>query len=261
MGIDFGSLIIDLEVLASSSKEDFAKEFWNEYEIYLKKYNVILKDLQTLGFFKDLNFIKPVPLSDQSFGSGFSNQEKAKLREIAYNSDILFRKVRLLLSPPASNNRMNDKVRSNKVFLVHGSDNEMKFDVSKVLETLDLDPIVLHENLDMWKNLIEKINDYSHISFAVVLLSSDDLAYSKEKTPDDGKYRANQNVIFELGYFLGRLGNQNVSVIYQKKNDFEIPNDYAGVRWIEYKMGWYYELVKDLKACNFEVDINKLSWL
>ncbi len=261
MGIDFGSLIIDLEVLASSSKEDFAREFWNEYEFYLKKYNVILKDLQTLGFFKELNFIRPVPLSDQSFGSGFSNQEKAKLREIAYNSDILFRKVRLLLSPPASNNRMNDKVRSNKVFLVHGSDNEMKFDVSKVLETLDLDPIVLHENLDMMKNLIEKIDDYSHVSFAVVLLSSDDLAYSKEKTPDDGKYRANQNVIFELGYFLGRLGNQNVSVIYQKKNDFEIPNDYAGVRWIEYKMGWYYELVKDLKACNFEVDINKLSWL
>jgi predicted nucleotide-binding protein len=261
MGIDFGSLIIDLEVLASSSKEDFSNEFWSEYEIYLKKYNLILKDLQTLGFFKGLNFIQSVPLSDQSFGSGFSDQEKAKLREIANNSDVLYQKVRLLLSPPALNNKMNDKVRSNKIFLVHGSDNEMKSDVSKVLETLDLDPIILHEHLDMSKNFIEKINDYSHISFAVVLLSSDDLAYSKEKTPDGAKYRASQNVIFELGYFLGRLGNQNVSVIYRKKKDSEIPNDYTGVRWIEYKMGWYYDLIKDLKACNFEVDVNKLSWL
>ena len=261
MGIDFGSLIIDLEALASSSKEDFSREFWSEYEIYLKKYNLILKDLQTLGFFKELIFIKSVPLSDQSFGSGFSNQEKAKLREIANNSDVLYRKVRLLLSPPASKNMMNDNVRSNKIFLIHGSDNEMKFDVSKVLETLDLDPIILHENSDMRKNLIEKIDDYSHVSFAIVLLSSDDLAYSKEKTPDDNKYKTSQNVIFELGYFLGRLGKQNVSVIYKKRNDFEIPNDYAGVRLIEYKMGWYYELVKDLKNCNFKVDVNKLSWL
>ena len=261
MGMDFGSLIIDLEALASNSKEDFSREFWSEYEIYLEKYNLILKDLQTLGFFKELNFIKSVPLSDQSFGSGFSNQEKSKLREIANNSDVLYRKVRLLLSPPASNSRVNDKVRSNKIFLVHGSDNEMKSDVSKLLKTLDLDPIILHENSDMRKNIIEKINDNSHVSFAVVLISFDDLAYSKEKTPDDAKYRANQNVIFELGYFLGRLGNQNVSVIYRKKNDFEIPIEYTGVRWIEYKMGWYYELIKDLKACNFKVDVNKLSWL
>ena len=58
MGIDFGSLIIDLEILASSSKEDFLKEFWNDYETYLKTYNLLLKDLQTLGFYKELKFIK-----------------------------------------------------------------------------------------------------------------------------------------------------------------------------------------------------------
>ena len=156
---------------------------------------------------------------------------------------------------------MNDRVRSNKIFLVHGSDNEMKSDVSKILQTLDLDPIILHENLDMMKNLIEKINDYSHISFAVVLLSSDDLAYSKEITPDDGKNRVIQNVIFELGYFLGRLGKQNVIAIYLKKKGFEIPNNYNGVLWVEYKTGWYFELIRELQTANFDVDANKLGLL
>jgi len=261
MGIDFGSLIIDLETLASSSKEDFSNEFWNSYETYLNTYNLLLKDLQTLGFYKKLNFIEPVPLSDQAFTSGFTEPEKAKLRETTNASNSLLQKVKLLLSPPASDNRVNNQVRSNKIFVVHGHDNEMKSAVTQTLQTLELNPIILHEKPNSGRTLIEKIADYAHVSFAVVLVSPDDLAYPEEKTPDEAKYRARQNVIFELGYFLGRLGRQNVIAIYRKKKDFEIPNDYNGVLWIEYKSGWDFELIKELQACNFDVDTNKLGWL
>ena len=261
MGIDFGSLIVDLETLTSSSKEDFSNEFWSSYEDYLNTYNLLLKDLQSLGFYKELNFIKPVPLSDQAFDSGFTKHEQAKLREITNASNILLRKVKLLLSPPASDIRVNNQVRSNKIFVVHGHDNEMKLDVAQTLQKLDLDPIFLHEKPNRGRTLIEKISDYAHVSFAVVLLSPDDLAYPEEKTPDESKYRAEQNVIFELGYFLGRLGRQNVIAIYRKKKGFEIPNDYNGVLWIEYKSGWYFKLIKELQACNFDVDANKLGWL
>jgi predicted nucleotide-binding protein len=261
MGIDFGSLIIDLETLASSSKEDFSNEFWGSYETYVKTYNRLLKDLQSLGFFKELNFIEPVPFSDQAFDSGFTKHEQAKLREVTNTSNILLRKVKLLLSPPASDTRMNNQVRSNKIFVVHGQDNEMKSAVTQTLQKLDLDPIILHEKPNSGRTLIEKISDYGHVSFAVVLLSPDDLAYPEEKTPDEAKYRAKQNVIFELGYFLGILGRQNVVAIYRKKKDFEIPNNYNGVLWIEYKTGWYFELIKELQAANFDVDANKLGWL
>ena len=261
MGIDFGSLIIDLKTLVSSSKEDFSNEFWNSYETYVNKYNLLLKDLQTLGFYKKLKFIKQVPLSDQAFsGSEFTKTEKAKLREITNASNSLLQKVKLLLSPPKSDTRVNNQVRSNKIFVVHGHDNEMKLDIAQTLQKLDLDPIILHEKPNRGQTIIEKITDYVHVSFAVVLVSPDDLAYPKEKTPDEAKYRANQNVIFELGYFLGRLGRQNVIVIYRKKKDFEIPNDYSGVLWIEYKSGWYFELIKELQSCNFDVDANKLAW-
>ena len=83
MEIDFGSLIIDLESLVCNSKEDFSNKFWGSYETYIKKYNRLLADLQSLGFYKDLNPVESVPFSDQSFDSGFTKQEQAKLREIA----------------------------------------------------------------------------------------------------------------------------------------------------------------------------------
>jgi predicted nucleotide-binding protein len=257
MGIDFGSLIIDLETLASSSKEDFVNKFWGSYETYIKTYNRLLKDVQSLGFYKELKHIEPVPFSDQAFDSGFTRQEQAKLREVSNASNILLQKVKLLLSPPASDTRLNSQVRSNKIFVVHGQDNEMKSDVTQTLQKLDLDPIILHEQPDSTQTL----TDYQHVSFAVVLLSPDELAYPKEKTSDEAKYRANQNIIFELGYFLGRLGKQNVVAIYRKNKDFETPNNINGVVWIEYKTGWYFELIKQLQANNYDVDANKLGWL
>ncbi|MCJ7721087.1 nucleotide-binding protein [Candidatus Bathyarchaeota archaeon] len=261
MGIDFGSLIVDLETLVSSSKEDFSNKFWGSYENYVNKYNLLLKDLQSLGFFKEMKFIEQVPFSDQAFDSGFTKHEQAKLREVTNESNSLLQKVKLLLSPPKSDNRMNNQVRSNKIFVIHGHDNEMKSDVTQTLQKLDLDPLILHEKPNSEQTLIEKISDYAHVSFAVVLLSPDDLAYPEQKTPEEAKYRAKQNVIFELGYFLGLLGKQNVIAIYRKKKDFEIPNNYNGVLWIEYKTGWYFELIRELQAANFDVDANKLGWL
>ena len=256
MGVDFGSLIINLETLASSSKEDFVNEFWGSYENYVNTYNKILKDIQSLGFFKELTPLEQVPFSDQAFDSGYTKQEKAKLREVANASSILLKKVKQLLTPPAPN-KLSNKVRSNKIFLVHGKNNEMTSDVTQTLQKLDLDPLIL----DNTQTTIKKTSDYPHVSFAVVLLSPDELTYPKEKTPDKAKYQANQRLIFELGYLLGRLGKQNVAAIYPPKQNFEIPNQYNGVFWIEYKTGWYLKLIKELKAANFDVDANKLGWL
>ena len=248
MGIDFGSLIVDLETLVCSSKEDFINEFWGSYETYVNKYNGLLTDIQSLGFYKKLKLLESVPFSDQAFESGFTKQEQAKLREVANASSSLLKKVKLLLSPPASYN-LNNKVRSNKIFVAHANDNEMKSDLIQTLEKLELDPIILHEKAN-GQSLIEQITANPQISFAVVLLS-----------PDETKYMAKQSIIFELGYFLGKLGPENVVAIYQKKSDFEIPNDYTGVLWIEYKSGWYFKLIKQLQTCNFDVDANKLGWL
>jgi hypothetical protein len=241
MGVDFGSLIVDLEALASSSREDFVNEFWGSYENYVETYNRLLNDLQSLGFYKQLALIEEVPFSDQAFDSGFSKQEKAKLREVANASSVLLQKVKLLLSPPTPT-KLNSQVRSNQIFLVYSQDNDMVSDVTTTLQKLDLEPITIQE-------LTDKIADHPHVSFAVVILS-----------PDQAKHRPTQNVTFALGYLLGRLGNQNVAAIYPQKQGFEIP-DNDSILWIEYKTGWYLKLIKELKAANFDVDANKLGWL
>ncbi|MCW4035254.1 MAG: hypothetical protein NWF03_07815 [Candidatus Bathyarchaeota archaeon] len=101
MGVDFGSLIVELETLVESSKEDFDGEFWSSYDGYVKTYNRLLKDLQSLGFFKGMKLLESVPFSEQSFDSGYTKAEKAKLREVTNESQVLLRKVRLLLSPPS----------------------------------------------------------------------------------------------------------------------------------------------------------------
>ena len=255
MGVDFGALIIELESLVSSSTEDFVNEFWSSYENYIKTYNALLKDLQSLGFYKQLTPIEEVPFSDQAFDSGFSKQEKAKLREVVNQSSILLQKVKLLLSPPTPT-KLNSQVRSNQIFLVYVQDNPMTSDVITTLKKLGLEPIIVTNP----QTLTGKTANYPHVSFAVVILSSDVLVYSKEKTPDQSKHQPKQNTTYILGYLAGHLGNTNVVAIFPPKQNFETSyNDL--VLWIEYKTGWYLKLIKELKATNFEVDANKLDWL
>ena len=244
MSVDFGALIIELESLVSSSKEDFANEFWSSYENYIQTYNRLLKDLQSLGFYKQLTPIEEVPFSDQAFDSGYTKQEKAKLREIVNQSDILLQKVKLLLSTPAPT-KLNSQVRSNQIFLTYEKVNPMVSDVTNMLENLDLEVITVNSP----QELTDKIVTYPHVSFAVVILS-----------PHQAKHQPTQNTIYTLGYLVGRLGNTNVVTIYPKKQGLEIPDD-SNILWIEYKTDWYLKLVKELEAANFEVDANKLSWL
>jgi len=244
MNVDFGALIIELESLVSSSKEDFANEFWSSYENYIQTYNRLLKDLQSLGFYKQLTPIEEVPFSDQAFDSGYTKQEKAKLREIFNQSDVLLQKVKLLLSPPAPT-KLNSQVRSNQIFLIYEKVNPMVSDVTNTLEDLDLEAVTVNSP----QELTNKAVIYPHVSFAVVILSL-----------DQTKHQPTQNTIYTLGYLVGRLGNTNVVAIYHQKQGLEIPDD-KNILWIEYKTGWYLKLVKELEAANFEVDANKLSWL
>ncbi|WGM90604.1 MAG: nucleotide-binding protein [Candidatus Bathyarchaeum tardum] len=260
MSVDFGSLIIDLETLVSSSKEDFSNEFWSEYENYLKTYNKLLIDLQSLGFYKNMKPLEEVPFSDQSYESGYNEQEKAKLREITNASDNLLKKVKLLLSPPVKYS-VNTKIRSNQLFVVHGNNTEMNADVFQTLEKLELEPIILNEDPNSEQKLIEKVSNRPNVSFGLVLLSPDISVYSKEQNSKESNYQASQNVIFKLGFLLGKLGKNNVAAVYFPKKDFEIPDQYQGIRWIEYKQEWYFKLINELKECNFDVDANKLSWI
>ena len=152
------------------------------------------------------------------------------------------------------------KEMGNNVFVVHGHNEEMKVSVARTLEKLELNPIILHEQANKGRTIIEKFTDSSDVDFAVILLSADDIAYPKNSDISSAKCRARQNVILELGYFLGKLGREKVISLYEENSDLEIPSDYMGVLFVPFdKAGkWQYDLLKELKAVGFSVDANKI---
>lgn len=154
---------------------------------------------------------------------------------------------------------------SDKIFIVHGHNEEMKQTVARVVTKLGLTPIILHEQANGGRTIIEKFEtNAERIGFAIILLSADDLAESvkflsgvkEEETRKHLKQRARQNVVFEMGYFVGRLGRSNVFLLLQQ--GVEKPGDLDGLVYTLYEasFAWRFDLVKELKACGYDVDAN-----
>lgn len=150
----------------------------------------------------------------------------------------------------------NDK-NAKKVFIVHGHNNELKETVARFLEKIELEPIILHEQVNGGLTIIEKFEKNSDVKFAIVLMTPDDLGNSKFNIPNLNP-RSRQNVIMELGYFLGKLGRENVCALI--KGDIERPSDYDGVIYISVDQteGWKLLLAKELKQANLSFDGNKI---
>lgn len=108
----------------------------------------------------------------------------------------------------------------------------------------------------MGRTIIEKFERNSEVGFAVILLTGDDEGKGADSA-DSLRKRARQNVIFEFGYFLGKLGRSRVCALYEPGG--EIPSDYQGVVYIslDTEEYWKFQLVRELKAAGIEVDANR----
>lgn len=154
----------------------------------------------------------------------------------------------VMISPPrvARNKR--------KVFIVHGRDNEAKQEVSRFIEKLGLEAVILHEQASSGMTIIEKIEHYSNdADFALVLYTACDHGRGVHESKIAPKNRARQNVVFEHGYLMAKLGRKNVCSLV--KGDIETPNDISGVVYVsldEYG-AWKTEVSKELKACGYEI--------
>ena len=117
-----------------------------------------------------------------------------------------------------------------------------------------MQPIILHEKPDAGRTIIEKFEAYSDVGFAVVLLTADDKGCAKSKD-STLQPRARQNVIFELGFFIGRLGRARVCALYRE--GVEIPSDYQGILYTAIDSGgaWKLKLVKELRAAGLKVEV------
>ena len=150
-----------------------------------------------------------------------------------------------------------EQLTTNEVFVVHGTDDGVKETVARFLTRLGLEPIVLHERPNKGRTIIEKFEDYAQVGFAVVLLTPDDEGSPRGQSTDP-QPRARQNVILELGFFLGKLGRRGTCALL--KEDVEIPSDYDGVLYIlmDDQGAWEMKLLRELKEAGFDVDANVL---
>jgi predicted nucleotide-binding protein len=160
------------------------------------------------------------------------------------------------LQAPQDKATDND-ISGQSVFLVHGHEEAILHEVARFLESLELDVIILREQPSEGRTIIEKFVDYSNVGFAVVLLTPDDKGGPINVPIEHYQPRARQNVLFELGYFLGKLSRRRVCALYRE--GVEIPSDYTGVLFIPIDSGgaWRLTLARELKAVGMDVDMNK----
>ena len=162
------------------------------------------------------------------------------------------------LSPfPSDGSSVSQQTITKQVFVVHGRDEGTKNIVARFLETLNLEPVILQDQPNEGRTIIEKFEEYAQVGFAVILCTPDDvgtLATEKERL----NLRPRQNVVLEWGFFLGRIGRERVCALV--KGNVEIPSDYAGVVYIDLddSGGWKMKLARELSKAGLSVDLNRL---
>jgi predicted nucleotide-binding protein len=145
---------------------------------------------------------------------------------------------------------------SKEVFVVHGHDAEAKLAVARFLERVGLEPIILHEQANASKTIIEKIESYSNVGFGVVIYTPCDVG-AKASESEEINGRPRQNVVFEHGFLIGKLQRQNVCALV--KGQVETPNDIAGVAYTTMDQGdWQLELARELKRAGYPIDMNNV---
>ena len=145
---------------------------------------------------------------------------------------------------------------NNKVFIVHGHDNEAKLETARTLSNGGFEPVILHEQPDSGRTIIEKIERFADVCYAVVLYTECDLGRDKNDSVDDERFRARQNVVFEHGYLIGKLGRDRVTALV--KGNVETPSDISGVVYTEMdKAGaWKMQLARNMQDVGLDIDMN-----
>jgi predicted nucleotide-binding protein len=192
--------------------------------------------------------------NDPSLNTFIWRLNESVRRQVAKLESIIER-LELIDEASADQPEIAASQQRSKVFVVHGHDEGAREGVARFLEKIGLEAMILREQPNQGRTIIEKFEACAReVGFVVVLLTADDPAAEAENQ----MARARQNVIFELGYFVGSLGRGRACLL--RKGDVEIPSDLYGVVYTEMDGadGWKLQLARELTAAGFKVDANKV---
>lgn len=187
----------------------------------------------------------------------FLNSQVFYSAELALRCERLMQEVLKLLD----NIMKNGGPVTNKVFIVHGRNTEMKKEIKSYFYEIGFDPVILSEQVNGGKTVIEKFEEYAEqAAFAVILLSPDDEGGLRGQHV--WRPRARQNVILELGYFIGKLGRPRILIFRPEEEDLEEPSDISGYCFIPYDaMGkWKLATAQNIAGLGYSIDLNRIQF-
>lgn len=220
--------------------------------------NTFLESLKHLKDFKKVQFatLNGGPDSYRSYYLRGLDQASAVLQSMLDEIKEYWEDDTPLVAAPSETAQPSVLPNSNQVFVIHGNDHGTKNEIARFLENLGLEPVILHEQPDQGRTIIEKFEQSAQAGFAVALLTPDDVGGADK---DSLQPRARQNVVLELGYFIGKLGRSRVCAL--RKGDVEIPSDISGVLYIplDDAGGWQMNLISEMQSAGFDIDANRLT--
>jgi predicted nucleotide-binding protein len=166
-------------------------------------------------------------------------------------------KIKLLAEEPPATPVLNQRqLPVSNILLFHGHDEAAKESALGFIEKLRHRAIIVHEQSDGSRNIIEKFRQFPKIDFAIFLFTAGDIALPPDK-PREGQASFIQNLLFEFGYVVGKLGQERVCVLYKERT--EIPMDCSGVVCIpmDPRGGWRLLVAREIKQAGIEIDLNK----
>lgn len=146
------------------------------------------------------------------------------------------------------------------IFILHGRDEARKQALARFLErATNLRVVILHEEADRGRTIIEKLEDVAaEAAFAVALLTGDDVGRLREAERKEERLRARQNVILEAGYFMATLGRDKVALLYEE--GVELPSDMGGLLYtpLDAAGAWKMSLTQELREADVDIDTDAL---
>lgn len=252
--IEKGKELLNIQITNELQLDEAKKEYrkWNDYNFeYLRR--IFSTDEEAEKYNSPLHYAF---LLDSNLGRDirdFFDDIKEKIHRL----DSLLERIDLIsLETLIENVQVQNKIPvTKKVFIVHGRDEVSKANLEILLKEMGLEPIVLHRQADEGQTVIEKFEKHgSDVGYAFILLTPDEMAYlaNEDSLPDNERKkekRARPNVIFEFGYFVGKLTRNRVCCLYT--GGVTLPSDLSGFVYKQYNNSVEevaYSIQKDLKA-------------
>ncbi len=259
--IDMGYQLRDQHIGSENQLEKTVAECrkWSSYNRHLLRR--LFTNPSIADSYRDFHYQRPFGSAGNPLVNPSLKEQLDRYRECMTPNIGRLEEIRdeLHLIPEQHSAASSEQVTTtgNEVFIVHGHDHGAKDTIAREVENLGLTAVILHEQPDEGRTIIEKLEALAkNASFAIVLFTPDDVG-NLDKTDSKPNPRARQNVIFELGYFIGKLGRERVRSIY--KGEVESPSDIDGILYIRMdELGaWKQKLAQEMESAG--LPINKRS--